>query len=170
MDGETEQIKKFEKFVKVFLIVGILIIIPFMFYTYFRRDNPYLTLFCLNDQMKLGNYPTTVNINESITLYFAVESHWTGDLDIQGRHIVGKNSTVNITSDGSVNGTLILSYNYTIEDSEEWISDEIITSFSEPLYENEHYLIIFELWANLGSSFEFMTDQIVYIRLNATST
>lgn len=118
----------------------------------------------------MGNYPTDVSINENISLYFVVNSFWNEDIAVQVRHIIGKNSTVNITSNGSNNGILISEYNRTLHVSDKWTSDEITTSFEESLGVNEHYLIIFELWVDLGLGWEFMKDQIVYIRLNVTST
>ncbi|MHA1730121.1 MAG: hypothetical protein ACTSWY_15540 [Promethearchaeota archaeon] len=145
--------------------------IPFIIITANRRDPPHMIFCCLNQDMELGNYPTEVMVGENLSLHFNVKSHWNEPLDIQVRHIIGKNSTVNIGSTGSTNGTLVQNFTRRIEINEEWISDTVNTSFSELLGINEHYLIIFELWADfgLGSGWEFMQDQIVFIRLNATS-
>lgn len=164
-EGENRQL---EKIVKVILIAGIIILVPFILYTSNRRDPPHFIFGYLNEKKKLGNYPDEAHIDVDIILYFFVASFWSKTVDIQVRQIVGKNTTVSLSSNGSLNGTSIENFSHTIDVSERWESEPVVTSFSEVLGPNEHYLIIFELWINQDSEWVFLEDQIVYNRLNVT--
>ena len=151
------------------LITGIIILVPFIIYTSNRRDPPHFIFGYLNEERKMGNYPTEVFIDVNITLHFFVTSFWSQTVDIQVRQIVGKNTTTSLNSNGSLNGTSIENFTHNITVSERWESEPVITSFSEVLDPSEHYLIIFELWINEDAGWVFLEDQIVYNRLNVTN-
>lgn len=165
-ENENQQI---EKIVKVILIAGIIILVPFILFTSNRRDPPHFIFGYLNENKKMGDYPTEAQIGVDIILHFFVSSFWSETTDIQVRHIVGKNTTTSLTSKGSLNGTSIKNFSYIIDVSERWESEPVITSFVEVLGSNEHYLIIFELWINQDSGWVFLENQIVYNRLNITN-
>jgi hypothetical protein len=156
-----------EKMVKIILIAGILIIIPFIFGVSLRRDPPYTIWGVLNDEMEAGNYPTTIQTNENISLFLFVECHKYGTINVGIRHIVGVNSSLELNSEGTVGGTLVQEINFTAQDAVRWESTQINSTIATPLGANEHFIIAFELWLELNLIWTF--HDLLYIRLNTTA-
>ena len=152
---------------KIVLIVGILIIIPFIFGVSLRRDPPYVIWGVLNDQMEAGNYPNTIETDENITLFLFAECHKYGTINVGIRHIVGSNSSLELNSDGTMGGTLVQEMNFTAQDAVRWESTQVNSSISTPLGINEHFIIAFEIWLELESVWTY--HDLLYIRLNSTA-
>lgn len=144
-----------------------MIIIPFIIGVSLRKDDPHFIFGILNENGELGNYPTEESINENITLSILIKNNGYDNLPIKIYHITGNNNTVILNSSGSTGGTNQDEINYNIDDSEEWVSNPINSSFSQKTLNNEHQIIIFELWVNFTGEFEFYS--MLYIRLNITN-
>lgn len=155
---------KLQKLVKIILILGIIIIIPFIIVVTHNKESPNITIGILNTDKQMGNYPHDVTVGKNISLYFFAESHGFPDLNASVHQIIGNNS-IQITQNGSSNGTIIQSVNFTLNSSQRWISNELNCSFSTP---GNNSAEVFELWVDFGQGFQFYN--LCYIRLNVTST
>ncbi|MCP4762551.1 MAG: hypothetical protein GY870_12290 [archaeon] len=157
---EDESNPELEKVVKIILISGILILLPFIFYTSTRNDNPHMIISVLNENKELGNYPHNAATGTNISLYFLVENHGYGEIDVKIKHLKG-NDTVFVNSSGSYNTSLVGEYEKTMIESERWISDiPINTSLSDACDDSR---ILFELWINEDPELGYEYYDIAYI-------
>lgn len=156
--------KQFETLLKICLIIGIVIISGFIFYYILTPEPGFITYGILNENQEAGNYPTNVTVNNPIFFYITVDNHLDRDFSFQiqikkGDETTSKNPTYG--SDGILNYTL---GNFTLEDKQSWVSEQLNVSFSEV---GDNQFIITELWEIKNTEIEYY--DILWLTLNITS-
>jgi len=154
--------KQFELLLKISLIIGIIIVSGFIFYYLLTPEPGYVTSGVLNQDKKAENYPTKAKANESIPFYITVGNYMNQDFSFQIKIKKGNNNTLmdpNIPSNGTLD---ILIGNFTLIHKENWISERINISFSEP---GENQKIIVEIWQIKNKVVEFYNKLWMWLNI-----
>ena len=157
--------KEFDKLLKLFLIIGIIIISGFIVYAFLTPEQGYITFGVLNYNKKAENYPTNATTGENIAFYATVGNYLNRNSSFRIEILKGNNETI-LKPSGSQNAMSYMNSS-TIEltHGESWISNEFNVSFSQPGY---NQIIIAELWeTSIGPNDKYWA--IFWMRLNITS-
>ncbi|MHA1932435.1 MAG: DUF1616 domain-containing protein [Promethearchaeota archaeon] len=155
--------KQFDILLKVCLIIGIIVASGFVIFLVVTPEPGYITFGILNENQEAENYSTDATINESISFYLTVENRLINEFSFSIKIKKGTNTTL-LSSAGS-NGTLEFMINDTIGYTNQWISNKLNVSFSQP---GANQIIIAELWQIGNSELEKFFD-ILWLRINITS-
>ncbi len=156
---------EFDKLLKLFLIIGIIIISGFIIYAFLTPKPGYWYLGILNSDKKAENYPTEATVDANITFYISVGNYLNRDFSFRIEILKGDNETV-LGPSPSLNATsFVNSSTITLLHRVEWISNAFNISFSQP---GNNQSIIAELWEIPSVGVRRFYD-VVYIRLNITS-
>ena len=156
--------KEFDKFLKLLLIIGIIVISGFIVYAIFT-PRPYITFGLLNSEKKAENYPTVTATGENVTFYVSVANYLDRDFSFRLEILKGDNNTI-IGSTPSVNSYSYLNLStVNLRHGENWISSALNVSFSQP---GNNQIIIAELWEMNGETIKKFWD-VLTLRLNVTS-
>ena len=157
--------KEFDKFLKLLLIIGIIVISGFIAYAIFTPRPGYITFGLLNSEKKAENYPTITTKGENVTFYVSVANYLNRDFSFRLEILKGDNDTI-ISSAPSLN-----SYSYVnlstvnLHHGKSWISSSLNVSFLLP---GNNQTIIVELWEMNGEAIKKFWE-ILTLRLNVTS-
>jgi uncharacterized membrane protein len=163
-DNLKKSYKQFEILLKISLIIGIIIVSGFIIYYLVTPEPGYVTLGILNEDKKAEDYPTNATANETISFYVTIGNYLNRDFSFQVQVKKGNEDTLmapNVPSNGSLD---FIIGNFTLNDKEDWISEQLNISFSE---QGENQIIIAELW-QLKNTKENFYDK-VWLRLNITT-
>jgi len=157
--------KEFDKYLKLLLIIGIIVVSGFMIYAFLAPKPGDWYLGILNSDKKAENYPSEIAVGENITFYISVGNYLNRDFSFHIEILKGDNDTV-LGSSPSIDATSFLnSSTITLLHSAEWISKAFNVSFSQP---GSNQSIIAELWEIPSVGVRRFYD-VVFIRLNVTS-
>lgn len=158
--------KQFDNILKIFLIIGIIIISGFIIYSLLTPKPGYITYGLLNSNRKAENYPTNATVGENITFYVSVGNFLNRDFSFRIEILKGNNNT-KIGPFGSINATSYLNSSVIfLSHGKNWISNAYNISFSQP---GANQIVIAELWeSNIGLKDKFW--EILTMRLNITSS
>jgi len=157
--------KEFDKFLKLLLIIGIIVISGFIVYAIFTPRPGYITFGLLNSEKKAENYPTVTATGENVTFYVSVANYLDQDFSFRLEILKGDNNTI-IGPTPSVNSYSYLNLStVNLRHGENWISSALNVSFSQP---GNNQIIIAELWEMNGETIKKFWD-VLTLRLNVTS-
>ncbi|MHA2393646.1 MAG: DUF1616 domain-containing protein [Promethearchaeota archaeon] len=164
--NQTEESSRnqFNILLKISLIIGIIVISGFILYHILTPEPGFVTYGILNENQESGNYPTNTTVNNPIFFYITVDNYLERNFSFQiqikkGDETTSKNPTYG--SDGILNYTL---GNFTLEDKQSWVSEQLNVSFSEV---GDNQFIITELWEIKNTEIEYY--DILWLTLNITS-
>lgn len=161
----TENERQFGELVKISLILGIVVISGFILYYVLFPEPGYVSFGILNEDKKAEDYPTKAQANVSIPFYVSVGNYLNRKFTFQLKILQGDNET-KLTSKGSENAHFDQkTKKKTLENAEEWISDDFSISFSQI---GEDQTIIVELWEIKEKDDPKFYD-ILWLRLNITA-
>ena len=157
--------KEFDKFLKLLLIIGIIVISGFIVYAIFTPRPGYITFGLLNSEKKAENYPTVTATGENVTFYVSVANYLDQNFSFHLEILKGDNNTI-IGPTPSVNSYSYLNLStINLRHGENWISSALNVSFSQP---GNNQIIIAELWEMNGETIKKFWD-VLTLRLNVTS-
>ena len=170
-ESETEELSKTElrKMIRGLLLIGIVAVAGAMVYSATRPEEEDVLFFILNDQQDLKDYPTNASVDKTVTVYGFVENHLgkSAEFTVQVYQSSGDVVIhVNTSVAGHTNITDIKNFTKTLENEEEWLTDQIDVSFPAI---GENQLIILELWQKMDGEWAFMPNYLLFIRLNITA-
>ena len=154
--------KQFEILLKISLIIGIIIVSGFIIYYLLTPEPGYVTSGILNQDKKAENYPTKAKVNESIPFYITVGNYMNRDFLFQLKIKKGNNNTLigqNIPSNGTLD---FIIGNFSLIHKENWISERIDVSFSEP---GENQRLIVEVWQIKNKDVEFNSNLWMWLNI-----
>ncbi len=157
--------KEFDKFLKLLLIIGIIVISGFIAYAIFTPRPGYITFGLLNSEKKAENYPTITATGENVTFHVSVANYLNQDFSFRLEILKGDNNTI-IGPSPSVNSYSYLNLStVNLHHGEIWISSSLNVSFSQP---GNDQIIIAELWEMDGETIKKFWE-VLTLRLNVTS-
>ena len=169
-NGESNLKKKylyFDKLLRIFLIIGIIVISGFIIFNLSNPEPGYTTFGILNSEEEAGNYPTSVRVNENISFYLTVGNYLKRDFSFRIEILKGNNDTLLSSIIPSINSTSHLNTTeIALQHTENWISGVFNVSFS---LVGTNQIIIAELWEIDKSSFEEQFINALWLKLNVTS-
>lgn len=156
--------KQFDKFLKIGLLIGIIIISGFILYFVFVPKPGSATIGFLNSEGRADNYPTQAAINQNVSFYVTVGNYLNRDSLFQVEILKGNNDTV-LGPYPSINATSYLNITeFSIHHNQIWTSNLLNITFSQP---GSNQIIIAELWYYVSLERTFFN--VVSMRLNITS-
>ncbi|MFO7794904.1 MAG: DUF1616 domain-containing protein [Promethearchaeati archaeon] len=154
-----ESFEHFDKIITICLIAGILIISGFIIYYVVNPEPPFTTVFILNEDKKMEDYPTNATIGENISFYVGIGNYLEREVTFNVNISKGDNNTI-LGLNGAVNAELNFSIsNITLQHNEDWISEKLTISF----YTGGNRTLIAQLFENTASGELFIN--IVYLRI-----
>ncbi len=156
---------KFNKLLRICLILGIITASAFIVYYILNPEPGYCNFGILNSNGKAENYPTSARVGENIEFYVTVENYLNRDLKFKVRILRG-NEFTDLGSTGSINAIFLYSTQpVTLSHDELWISEKLKVSFPKA---RENQQIIVELWEITENDDEVFKN-ILYLRLDIGS-
>ena len=154
-----------DKVVKIVLIASIIIVSIGIVSFLNRPKEQYAIFMVLNEDKRLGDYPTNASVQENVSLHTYVESHYSEETEFMVRVYKGNNDTTITSENGTTNAQWFR--NITVEplsENENWTSQIINVSFD---IMGENQTILFELWKkNLQGEWHYVPNQVLFVRID----
>jgi len=154
------------KITRVILIVGILGVTGALIYTVSQPEEEDLLFFLLNENQSMGNYPTNITVNSSLTFYIYIQNMRIEDHEYLIKcYTSAANTTIDPMQSVSNNqdfdqiASQTVDLNYTME----FISDPFDVVFQES---GNDQRLVFELWVNRDGTWEFMPNYVLILNLD----
>jgi uncharacterized membrane protein len=159
--------KYFDKLLRIFLIIGIIIISSFIVFNLNNLEPGYTTFGILNSQKKAGDYPKSINVSENVTFYITIGNYLQRDFTFQIEILKGDNDTILSSTEPSVNSKSYLNVSiFRLLNNQNWISEELNVSFASI---GTNRIIIVELWEVNNDLFREKFTNALWLKLNVTN-
>ena len=159
--------KYFDKLLRIFLIIGIIIISSFIVFNLTNLEPGYTTFGILNSEKEAGNYPTSISVDENVTFFITVGNYLQRDFNFQLEILKGDNETILSATEPSINSDSYLNISsFRLLHNQNWISEELNLSFASI---GTNQIIIVELWEVNDTFLREKFTNALWLKLNVTS-